>query len=117
VFDLHEIPPAGQRLAALITLGILRHLPLAATPVDSANSLHLQIEGMKLALDDVHRYCVDPDFTDVKALDLLADDYLASRATLVDMAATGSPEFGVPRPGGTFYPTAADESGMIVSLI
>ena len=115
--ELHEIPPAGQGLAALIALGILRHLPLAPAPVDSADSLHLQIEAMKLAFADVYRYCADPDFMDVTALDLLADDYLASRAALVNMAAAANPEFGVPGPGGTVYLTTADESGMMVSLI
>ncbi len=116
-YELHEIPPAGQGLAALIALGILRNLPLAEAPVDSADSLHLQIEAMKLAFADVYRYCADPDYMDVAALDLLSDEYLARRAALVDPANAAEPEFGVPGPGGTVYLTTADESGMMVSLI
>ncbi len=49
-YDLHEIPPNGQGIAALIALGILDRFDLGAMPVDSADSQHLQIEAMKLAL-------------------------------------------------------------------
>ncbi|MBL8521463.1 MAG: gamma-glutamyltransferase, partial [Betaproteobacteria bacterium] len=52
---LHEIPPNGQGLAALIALGILRQFDLAGHPVDSADSVHLQLEAMKLAFADVFR--------------------------------------------------------------
>ncbi|MEF9481669.1 gamma-glutamyltransferase [Ralstonia sp. 1B3] len=49
-YDLHEIPPNGQGIAALIALGILDRFDLGGLPVDSADSQHLQIEAMKLAL-------------------------------------------------------------------
>ena len=57
---LHEIPPNGQGITALIALGILRQFDLAAHAVDSADSLHLQIEATKLAFADAHRYVCDP---------------------------------------------------------
>ena len=57
---VHEIPPNGQGIAALMALGILAHFDLAALPPDSVASQHLQIEAMKLAFADVHRYVADP---------------------------------------------------------
>ena len=55
-YTLHELPPNGQGVAALIALGILTHRDVAAHEVDSAASLHLQIEAMKLAFADVYRH-------------------------------------------------------------
>lgn len=116
-FELHEIPPNGQGLAALIMLGILRHHPFAAAPLDSADSLHLQIEAMKLAFADAERYIADVDHMDVAAEQLLDDGYLAERAALIDMKRAGEPAYGVPPKGGTVYLSAADADGMMVSLI
>src|SRR5688572_3436306 len=47
-YRLHEIPPNGQGIGALVTLGILENFDMADLPVDSADSLHVQIEAMKL---------------------------------------------------------------------
>jgi gamma-glutamyltranspeptidase/glutathione hydrolase len=117
--ELHEIPPNGQGLAALIALGILRHVRgFDALEVDSVPWLHLQIEATKLALADAERYVADPDFmTEVAAADLLDDGYLAERARLIDPARAGEPGHGAPKRGGTVYLTAADAEGRMVSLI
>lgn len=114
---VHEIPPNGQGLAALIALGILERFPLADHPVDSADSLHLQIEAMKLAFADAHRYIADIDAMALDPSAFLQPDYLAGRAKLIDMKTAGDPSFGIPREGGTVYLTAADASGMMVSYI
>ena len=114
---LHEIPPNGQGLAALIALGILEQFPLADFPVDSADSLHLQVEAMKLAFADAHRYIADIDAMEFDPSAFLHPDYLADRAKLIDMKTAGDPSFGIPREGGTVYLTAADASGMMVSFI
>ena len=98
--DLHEIPPNGQGLAALIMLGILRHHPAASASPDSADGLHVQIEAMKLAFVDAHRYIADPATMDLVAGDLLDDGYLAERAGLIDMKRAREPVYGVPRRGG-----------------
>ena len=57
---VHEIPPNGQGIAAQMALGILRQFDLAALPPDSVACQHSQIEAMKLAFADVHRYVSDP---------------------------------------------------------
>jgi gamma-glutamyltranspeptidase / glutathione hydrolase len=114
---LHEIPPNGQGLAALIALGILEHHPLTDCPADSADSLHLQIEAMKLAFADGHRYIADPDHMDVTVESLLDRAYLEERAALIDMSKAGEPGPGVPHDHGTVYLTAADRDGMMVSFI
>ncbi len=114
---LHEIPPNGQGLAALLMLGILEHHPVADYGVDSADSLHVQIEAMKLAFADAHRYVSDPDFEDVSPHALLDPDYLAERAELIDMTRAQNPGYGVPQRGGTVYLSTADAGGMMVSLI
>lgn len=116
-YELHELPPSGQGIAALIALGILEKFDVAANPVDSATTQHLLIEAMKLAFADTYRFVADPEHMDVTAAQLLDDDYLASRARLIDPAR--AQEFGAGNPvrGGTIYLTAADESGMMVSFI
>jgi gamma-glutamyltranspeptidase / glutathione hydrolase len=116
---LHEIPPNGQGLAALIALGILRHRPeLRDHAVDSAPWLHLQIEAMKLALADAERWIADPEhMTEVTRGDLLDDDYLAARAALIDPRRAGDPGHGAPARGGTVYLSTADADGRMVSFI
>ena len=84
---VHEIPPNGQGIAAQIALGILKSFDLAALPPDSVDSQHLQIEAMKLAFADVHRYVSDPRTMAVPAAALLDPAYLAARARLIDPVA------------------------------
>ena len=115
--ELHEIPPNGQGLAALLMLGILKHHDLEPYPLDSADSLHLQIEAMKLAFADAYRYVADPQAMDMSVEALLDDSYLAERAKLIDMNNAQDPGHGTPEHGGTVYLTTADESGMMVSFI
>ncbi len=116
-YTLHEIPPNGQGIAALIALGILKHFDVAALKVDSAASQHLQIESMKLAFADVYRYVADPRAMTLTPAQMLDPAYLASRAKLIDL--NRAQDFGpghAPK-GGTIYLTAADASGMMVSFI
>jgi len=116
-YTIHEIPPNGQGIAALIMLGILRNHDITQYPVDSADSLHLQIEAMKLAFADGYRYVGDPAFMDVSPKSMLDSSYLAERARLIDMKVAKDPDYGIPPKGGTVYLTAADENGMMVSFI
>jgi gamma-glutamyltranspeptidase/glutathione hydrolase len=116
--ELHEIPPNGQGLAALIALGILRHLGMENCKVDSPDALHLQIEAMKLAFADAQAYVADLDhMTKVAPSDLLSHDYLARRAKMIDPKRAQAFGAGAPKRGGTVCLAAADESGMMVSFI
>ncbi len=116
-YTLHEIPPNGQGIAALIALGILEQFDLAELAVDGARAQHLQIEAMKLAFADVYRYVAEPSCMAVTPAQMLDDAYLASRAKLIDMNKAQDFGAGNPAKGGTIYLTAADENGMMVSFI
>ena len=114
---VHEIPPNGQGIAALIALGIVEHFDLAAHRVDTAEVQHLQIEAMKLAFADVYRYVSDPRTMEVTPAQMLDRAYLAERARLIDLRRAQDFAHGTPPPAGTVYLTAADAGGMMVSLI
>ena len=116
-YRLHEIPPNGQGIAALIALGILEHFDIAALPVDGVASQHLQIEAMKLGFADAYRHVGDPRAMTLTPAQMLDPAYLKSRARLIDPAR--AQDFGpghLPQ-GGTIYLTAADERGMMISFI
>ena len=116
-YRLHEIGPNGQGIVALIALGILANFDLAGHPVDSADSVHLQIEAVKLGLADARRYVADPRAMDIAAERLLDPAYLQSRAALIDRERAQEFGHGAPPRGGTVYVTAADAAGRMVSLI
>ena len=116
-YELNEIPPNGQGLAALIALGILGHFDIAQYPIDSADSVHLQVEATKLAFAEAHRHIADPAWMDVPPQALLEAGFLAQRAGEIDMARAGFPESALPTAPGTVYLTAADAGGMMVSYI
>jgi gamma-glutamyltranspeptidase/glutathione hydrolase len=116
-YTLHEIPPNGQGIAALIALGILDHFDLASLQPDGADAQHLQIEAVKLAFADVYRYVAERSAMEVTTEQMLDDAYLASRAQLIDPKRAQDFRAGNPVKGGTIYLTAADENGMMVSFI
>jgi gamma-glutamyltranspeptidase/glutathione hydrolase len=114
---LHEIPPNGQGIAALMALGILQHFDVASLPVDGTASFHLQIEAMKLAFADVYRFVSERSTMEVSTEQLLDPAYLAGRARLIDPKRAQDFGAGNPVKGGTIYLSAADASGMMVSFI
>jgi gamma-glutamyltranspeptidase/glutathione hydrolase len=114
---LHEIPPNGQGLAALIALGLLRHFDLGQYAADSADSIHLQVEAMKIALAEAYRHIADSNAMLVKPEEFLTEEFLARRAQEIRIDQAGFPESKVLSDHGTVYLTAADESGMLVSFI
>jgi gamma-glutamyltranspeptidase/glutathione hydrolase len=117
-YALHEIPPNGQGIVALMALGMLEHFDLRSHALDGPDSVHLQIEAQKLAFADAWRYVADIDhMKEVRPSSLLDKAYLRDRARLIDPKR--AQEFGAGKPprGGTVYLTAADASGMMVSFI
>src|SRR6185369_10546958 len=116
-YTIHEIPPNGQGIVALIALGILEHFDMASMPVDSADSFHIQIEAVKLAFAAALAYVSDIDYMPFKPERLLEKNYLKERAKLIDPRKAQPFSEGKPPQGGTVYLTAADASGMMVSMI
>jgi gamma-glutamyltranspeptidase/glutathione hydrolase len=114
---VHEMPPNGQGVAALIALGVLANFDLASLPADSVASQHLQIEAMKLGFADAHRHVADLRHLEVTPEALIDPAYLAARARLIDPARAHDFGPGLPPKGGTVYLAAADTGGMMVSLI
>ncbi|MCF3932535.1 gamma-glutamyltransferase family protein [Acuticoccus sp. M5D2P5] len=114
--EIHQIPPNGQGIAALIALGLMDRLDLGDDP-DSVRSIHLQIEAVKFALADLYAHVGDLDHMRVTPAELLDPAYLDERAKLISADKVQAPETGKPLSGGTVFLTTADESGMMVSFI
>jgi gamma-glutamyltranspeptidase/glutathione hydrolase len=115
-YEVWEIPPNGQGIAALMALNILEGLDLRSCLRDSVESYHLQIEAMKLALADTRRYVADAEHVPVPVRELLSPEYAAERRRLIGDEAL-DPGPGEPPAGGTVYLCAADADGMMVSYI
>jgi len=115
---LHEIPPNGQGIAALMALGIMQAAGTDGLALDSADAFHLQIEATKLAFADVYAYAADLDYMrEVTVAHLLAPAYLASRAKLIDRNKAQDFGAGAPTTGGTVCLSTGDADGMMVSYI
>ncbi len=115
--DLHELPPNGQGLSALVALGILDRLDLSGCAPDSPDAIHLQIEAMKTGLETAYRHVADPEHMTVPPEAFLEESFLDRKAAEIrrDRARrVGGP---VRKGGGTVYLAAADEAGRMVSFI
>ncbi|NOT29917.1 MAG: gamma-glutamyltransferase, partial [Planctomycetes bacterium] len=85
-YDVWELPPNGQGLAALQMLQLLEGFDLAALGFGSAEALHLLAEAKKLAFEDRARYYADPAFAAVPVTELLAPEYARARRKLIERA-------------------------------
>ena len=120
-YDVFELPPNGQGVAALQQLNILEGFDLKAMGHNSADYLHVHAEAKKLAFEDRARFYADPDFFKAPLDRLLSKEYAAERRKLIDMEKAlteiAYPDPDVLREGDTIYLTVADKDGMMVSLI
>jgi gamma-glutamyltranspeptidase/glutathione hydrolase len=119
-WDVYEIPPNSQGIAALIMLNILENFPLGEYGRATADSLHLMIEAKKLAYADMQRHVGDPRFCSVPVDELLSKAYARHRASLIDpQRAHRSVDAGAlaTHGGDTTYLCAVDAAGNIASLI
>lgn len=118
-YDLWELPPNTQGIAAQQILNILENYNLAELGFDSPEYVHLFVEAKKLAFEDRAKYYSDPDFNEVPVQQLLDKNYAKERAKLIDLKRAGKAyEPGnPPTEGDTIYLTTADEHGNMVSLI
>jgi gamma-glutamyltranspeptidase / glutathione hydrolase len=119
-WNVYEMPPNSQGIAALEMLNIMETFPLAQYGLNSSRTLHVMMEAKKLAYADLARYIGDPAFGKLPVSGLLSKDYAATRAHLIDMdhancdVAAGGP---LPAGGDTIYLSVVDRDGNMVSLI
>ncbi len=116
-WDLLEIPPNGQGIAAQICLGILQHFPMQEIGISSTLGVHLQIEAMKLAFADAFRYVADSNYLELSAVDLLHEERLKKHAASINKQEAQFPEMDPINDHGTVYLSTADANGMMVSFI
>ncbi len=119
-FDVWELPPNGQGIAALQMLTVLENFDLTSMGHNSADYLHVMTEAKKLAFEDRARFYADPAYQKINLDNLLSKKYGKQRATLIDLhRAADKVEHGDPKliEGDTIYLTVADANGMMVSLI
>jgi len=119
-WDVYELPPNGQGIAALQILNILEGFDIAAMGFGSADYIHTLVEAKKLAFEDRARYYADMDFVNVPVKRLISKDYAAERRELIsaEQASRKLPAGDAgPEDGDTVYLTVADADGNMVSLI
>lgn len=119
-YDVYELPPNSQGIAALQMLNILEGYDLKTLGYNSPEALHLMIEAKKLAFEDRAKFYADPEFNKIPLQGLLSKEYAAERRKLINPARAGrSYDAGNPamQQGDTIYLTVADAAGNMVSLI
>ncbi len=118
-FRVHECPPNGQGLTALLALNLLEGYDLESLESLSAERLHLEIEALRLAFADARWYISDPQFADIPVSQLLSKEYAAERRRLIDPSrATLDQKRGVPvTSSDTVYFSVADKYGNACSFI
>ncbi len=120
-YDVWELPPNGQGIAALQILNILEPYNIAKMGFGSADTLHLMLEAKKIVYEDRARFYADPAFNEIPVEFLISKHYAQKKQVLLDMKRaaksypSGDPE--VLRDGDTIYLTTADKHGNMVSLI
>lgn len=115
-YDVWELPPNGQGIAALQMLQILKGYDFSKIEFGSVEHLHLFTEAKKLAFEDRAKYYADMDFFDVPVEQLLSDEYANKRRNQIGKRA-GTYKAGEISAGETIYMTVADKNGTMISLI
>ncbi len=118
-YDVYELPPNGQGIAALQMLNILEGYDLAKLGYNSPEALHAMIEAKKLAFEDRAKFYADPAFAKIPLAGLLSKEYAAERRKLIGERAAKTYDSGHPalKDGDTIYLCTADAEGNMVSLI
>jgi gamma-glutamyltranspeptidase/glutathione hydrolase len=117
-YDVWELPPNGQGIAALQMLNLLEAYDLKALGPQSPEALHLMIEAKKLAYEDRAKYYADPDFGPLPVSTLISKPYAARRRGEINPdQANLHPRPGDPAQSATIYLTVVDRDFNCVSLI
>ncbi len=114
---LHELPPNGQGLAALVAAGVLDRLGPSRFDADDPALIHLQIESMKIGFADAAAHVADPDHIDASLSQCVSPERLDQLAASVDADTAVDRSGEVPKWSSTVYLCAADSSGRAVSFI
>lgn len=118
-YDVWELPPNGQGIAALQILNVMEQYDVAAMGYGSEEYIHTFVEAKKLAFEDRAKFYADTDFNDIPVQGLISKDYAKERQKLIKARAAKSYPVGNPalNHGDTIYLTTADKDGNMVSLI
>ena len=119
-YDVWELPPNGQGIAALQILNLIEPYDVASMGFGSAEWVHLFVEAKKLAYEDRAKYYADMAFAKVPVADLISKQYAATRRSLIDLdkASLSLPAGDAKlEDGDTVYLTVADQYGSMISLI
>jgi gamma-glutamyltranspeptidase/glutathione hydrolase len=116
-YDVWELPPNGQGIAALQILNIMEGFDVKGMGFGTAEYAHYFIEAKKLAFEDRAKFYSDPDFNDLPIDQLVSKEYADQRRELIQANAAMSYDAGELEHGNTIYLTVADQYGNMVSLI
>ena len=117
-YDVWELPPNGQGIAALQILNILENYNIQKMGLFSSEYIHLFTEAKKLAFADRAKYYADPKFSNIPVNQLISKSYAKERLKLINLKeASKSDQAGVLESGDTIYLTVADQYGNMISLI
>ncbi len=118
-YDVWELPPNGQGIAALQMLNILEGYDFSKIKFGSAEHIHLFTEAKKLVFEDRAKFYADMEFAKVPVAGLISKEYANERRKLIKDRASRHYDAGNPalKDGDTIYLTIADKEGNMVSLI
>ena len=118
-FDVWELPPNGQGIAALQILNIMELFDVSAMRRESAEYVHLFTEAKKIVFEDRAKYYADPEYNKIPVAELISKSYAQTRARLIDLNRSSReyPAGNLLEDGDTIYLTTADSEGNMVSLI
>ncbi|MGM4985973.1 MULTISPECIES: gamma-glutamyltransferase [Rhizobium] len=117
-YTIHECPPNGQGIIALMILNILSHFEAAGAP-DAIDRIHIEIEATRLAYAARDAWLADPAKSDVPVEEMLSDEFAGRLASMIDLtqAIADLPPFELPRHRDTVYISVVDSERNSVSFI
>ncbi len=117
-YDVWELPPNGQGIAALQILNIMEHYDVRDMGFGSAEYMHHFTEAKKLVFEDRAKYYADMDFAKVPVQKLISKSYAKEHISNInpERAARRIDEPKL-KDGDTIYLTVSDKDGNMVSLI
>ncbi len=116
-YDVWELPPNGQGIAALQILNMMEQYDVAEMDFGSPDYIHYFIEAKKLAFEDRAKYYADPAFNNLPIEQLISKEYARERKALISERSARTYDAGKLEQGNTIYMTVADKDGNMVSLI